>query len=196
MVFNKQSKVAFVCPPRTGSTTLHSYLRDQGWSRLKEKHHSFDALTKIYPNLAQYKIYGFFRDPLARFESCITYAKQEKYFSKVFEYRLFKANVSKTAEEVTYEDVVDCFDKIFDFGGFLFKPQVFWLEDPRVTALDFRNMKTELEKVIGPLPNPIPALNKSTDFGRSVVTQKVIDFVRQHYAADYTLGQKLGFLGE
>jgi hypothetical protein len=28
-------------------------------------------------------------------------------------------------------------------------------------------------------------LNKSTDFGRSVVTQKVKDFVREYYATDY-----------
>jgi hypothetical protein len=185
MVFNKQNKISFVCPTRTGSTTLHSYLHDQGWFRLKEKHHSLDALIEIYPSLTQYKVYGFFRNPLVRFESCITYAKQDKFFSSVFQYRLTEADVNISIEKITYEEIIGCFDKVFNFGGFLFKPQTFWLNDPRVTSLDFHNISTELEKVIGVLPKPIPVLNKSTDFGRSVVTQKVKDFVREYYAADY-----------
>lgn len=191
MVYNKQIKVAFVCSPRTGSTTLHSYLNGQGWFRLKEKHHSLEALVKLYPNLTEYKTYGFFRNPLARFESCVLYAKQEKFFAKVFEYRLFKSNVNKTSEEVTYDDVVDRFNEIFDFGGFLFKPQTFWFDDPRVTALDFHNMRLELERIIGPLPEEIPTLNKSSDFGRSVITDKVRDFVRNYYATDYQFAKNV-----
>lgn len=185
MVFNKQNKIAFVCPTRTGSTTLHSYLNSQGWFRLKEKHHSLEALVKLYPNLSQYKVYGFFRDPLARFESCVMYAKQSRLFPFLFQERITKANLNKTVETISYEEIIGNFEKLFDFGGSLFEPQTFWLGDPRVTALDFYNMRSELEKVIGPLPEEIPTLNKSTDFGRSVVTDKVRSFVRDYYAADY-----------
>jgi len=103
----------------------------------------------------------------------------------LFQERINKAKLDKSVEEISYDEIVDNFDQLFDFGGFLFKPQTFWFGDPRVTALDFHNMRSELEKVIGPLPENIPTLNRSTDFGRSVVTDKVRSFVRGHYAADY-----------
>lgn len=185
MVFNKQNKVAFVCPPRTGSTTLHTYLNGQGWFRLKEKHESLENLIELYPNLVEYKVYGFFRNPLIRFESCILYAKQNFLFSSIFNRRIANAGIEKTIQELSYEDVVDNFSQLFNFGGFLFKPQTFWFNDPRVTALDFHNMKSELDKVIGLISDPIPVLNGSNDFGRSVITDKVRAFVRDYYAADY-----------
>jgi hypothetical protein len=189
MVFNKQSKIAFVCPPRTGSTTLHTYLHGQGWFRLKEKHANLYELVVNYPNLKNYKVYGFLRDPLERFESCVLYAKQNYAFSSVLSQRIAEAGIQKTIEEMSYEDVVDNFSKLFGFGGYLFKPQVFWLNDPRVATLDFYNRKTELEKVIGLIVDEIPTLNASTDFGRSVITDKVREFVRDYYAADYALAK-------
>lgn len=189
MVFNKQSKLAFVCPTRTGSTTLHTYLREKNWFRLKEKHANLYELIVNYPNLKDYKIYGFLRNPLERFESCVLYAKQNYVFSSVLNRRVAEAGIQKTIEEMSYEDVVDNFSKLFGFGGYLFKPQVFWLNDPRVTVLDFHNRKTELEKVIGPITDEIPKLNASTDFGRSVVTDKVRSFVREYFTADYQLAK-------
>jgi hypothetical protein len=189
MVYNKQSKVAFICPTRTGSTTLHSYFSEQGWFRLKEKHHSLDALIGLYPNLAQYKVYGFLRNPLSRFESCVLYAKQNDFFCKSFQYKLGTVGIIKNLKDASYDEFVDCFDRFAEFGGFLFKPQSFWLNDQRVTVLDFDNIESELNRAVGALPDSIPVLHKSTDLGRSEITDKVRSFVREYYAADYALAK-------
>jgi len=42
-----------------------------------------------------------------------------------------------------------------------------------------------LTRVVATFDEPMPVLNKASDFGRSVITDKVRDFVSNYYAADY-----------
>lgn len=185
MVFDKRLKIAFVLPTKTGSTSLRCYLREYGFFRLKEKHETVDKLIELYPNLVDYSIYGFFRNPIERFESALLYAKQHRIFSRVVEAKLKNIGVTKTLEEISYDEMVDNFSSLFDDSLLLFRPQVDWLKHPKVTALDYHNMQAELTRVVAKFDEPMPVLNKANDFGRSVITDKVRDFVRNYYAADY-----------
>jgi hypothetical protein len=185
MVFDKRLKIAFVLPTKTGSTALRCYLRQYGFFRLKEKHETVDKLIELYPNLSEYKIYGFLRNPLERFESTILYSKQNRIFSSVVASRLVEHGIDKSLEEISYDEIIDNFAKVYDQNWALFRPQVDWLKHPLVTALDYHNMQAELNRVVATFDEPMPVMNQSSDFGKSVITDKVINFVRNYYAADY-----------
>jgi hypothetical protein len=185
MVFDKRLKIAFVLPTKTGSTALRCYLKEYGFFRLQEKHGTVDELIKLYPNLVNYSIYGFFRNPLERFESGILYAKQHRVFSQVVAKRVANLGITKSLEEISYEEIINNFLKLFGENLILFNPQVNWLKHPKVTALDYHNMQAELTRVVATFDEPMPVMNKSNDFGRSIITDKVKNFVRDYYAADY-----------
>lgn len=185
MVFDKRRKIAFVLPTKTGSTSLRCYLREYGFFRLKEKHGTVDELTKLYPNLVNYSIYGFFRNPLERFESAILYCKQSRIPSSIVKSKIVEIGINKSLEEISYDEVVDNFLKLLDKNLILFYPQVNWLKHPKVITLDYHNMQAELTRIIATFDEPMPAMNKSNNFGRSVITDKVRAFVRDYYAADY-----------
>ena len=84
------------------------------------------------------------------------------------------------------------FEKIkesYDFFNVIFKPQFKWVSLQNIKLLDFYNYEFELRKVSDNYTNPIIVKNASNGFGKSVVTQKVIDFVRNYYAEDYALAK-------
>ena len=139
MVFNKEKKIAFVLPTRTGSTTLTHYLASEGWFQVLEKHAPMTELLDKYPNLESYKIYGFFRDPLSRFESIILFIKQKTIIPFVRKRPVRRTSTGKLIDDLTYDEVVDHFDEFNNMSGLLLKKQIFWLDHPQVKTLDFHN---------------------------------------------------------
>jgi hypothetical protein len=187
MWFHKPTKQAFVLLPKTGSTTAQAFLHKLGWKFIGE-HHSYPSEMIVkYPNLAGYSIYGFVRDPLARFESCILFLKQIPSAADVLTRYLHDHKINKTREEITYDEVVDMFDQLDNYNviGGIFRPQYLWFDAPNVTALDYQGFEYELRRITNNHDEPIQNYNVSTNFGRGVITQKVKDFVRKQYAADY-----------
>lgn len=186
MWFHKDSKQAFLFPPKTGSTSSRLFLYSLGWKCLAYQVSTASDLIDKYPNLTSYSIYGFLRDPLARFESSILHIKQvhpQSYFLD----ELLK-DKPYTRETISYEELIDLFPNLRQSPwGVFFYPQHRWFDAPNVTALDFENMEAELRRITGNTDMPIDRKNVSTDFGRSVITQKVKDFVREYYADDYAL---------
>jgi hypothetical protein len=81
------------------------------------------------------------------------------------------------------------FDQLDNYNviGGIFRPQYLWFDTPNVIALDYQNFEYELRRITNNYAQPIQNYNVSTNFGRSVITQKVKDFVREQYAADYAL---------
>lgn len=196
MFFHKESKQAFVFPPRCGTRSTMEFLKKCEWKNIGKNHFVPEKFIEHYPNLTNYQIYAFFRDPVLRFESKLLYIKQVTGYKEKLEELLVAQGISKTREEVSYDELVDIFPVINQTFYFLFDPQDKWYKVPNITGLDFSNYEAEIRKVTGNTQIQISNTNRSTGFGKSVITQKVRDFVRQHYAADYALGQKLGFLGE
>ena len=189
MVFNKATKQAFVHPPKTGTHTTQDFLRTLGWKTLPMTHARTERLIRDYPNLNDYTIYGFLRDPLLRFESVILHLKRMPTVDSIFEKVLRGNGVTDSLEVVSYETVIDVFPKLAEALPAFCHQQAAWLDHPKVTVLDFDNYETELRRISGNYTSPLSIKNKSTDFGKSVVTQRVIDFVRQEYAADYALAK-------
>lgn len=185
MIFNKATKQAFICPTKVGTFTTIHFLRSTGWKTLGGPHQFLTELADRYPNLLQYQVYCFLRNPLARFESGILHIKQMPYTRNNFQKFLDDQGSGKTVEKISYDEVVDIFPALSIKFEMLFKSQTAWFTHPNIQALDFQNMEAELRLVTGNTDQPLVRYNTSTDFGRSVVTDKVRAFVREYYAADY-----------
>jgi hypothetical protein len=185
MVFHKTTKKAFVFPTKTGTFTAMHFLKNIGWKFLGGPHQFYEFFAEKYPNLYQYQVYCFFRNPLARFESAILHVKQMPYSGSDFQGVIDKNKISKTVETISYDEVIDIFSQVSETFEMLFKPQVAWLAHSNIQALDFDNYEAELRRVTENADQPIVRYNTSTDFGRSVITDKVREFVRDYYAADY-----------
>lgn len=187
MFFNKQTKQAFIFPTKVGTMTIRHFLGSVGWHGKMEHHATLDELLVQYPALSDYTVFGFFRDPVLRFESAILHIKQFKTFHSHFTSLLASNGIDKSVEEVTYDDVASIDGIVEQHYPLLFKPQSFWLANPKVTVLDFKNLESELRRITGNVDTPMKRWNTSSDFGRQQITQSVIDFVRTKYADDYEL---------
>jgi hypothetical protein len=176
-------------PPKTGTQTARVFLKNIGWHVIPPEHNYPETNLAKYPNLSTYKHYVFLRNPLDRFVSTIVFLKQHEntigHFKKVID-----ANqIGTTVEALTYDQFVDYFSQFNAKFPIMLEPQSRWATLPGTEVLDFDNYEAEIRRISGDYTNPLVVQNKSTDFGRSVVTQKVIDFVKQHYAVDYALAK-------
>jgi hypothetical protein len=189
MKFDKASMQAFVFPPKCGSQTAMRFLVNCGWKSTHQAHSTPEFLINKYPNLQNYRLYAFFRNPLARFESAILYSKQAGLYRKAMDQFLIDQGIQKTRETVSYDELIDVFPAFKEVGGVILKPQSEWYQVPNITPLDFDNYEAELRRVTGNTELPLEIRNRSTDFGRSVITDKVRTFVREYYAADYALAK-------
>lgn len=190
MWFDKSSKQAFVLIPKTGSVTCRWFLDSVGWKHLPHHHAYASRLIEKYPNLASYSIYAFLRDPLTRFESSVLFLKQLPFNSIDQLTQCIENNgLERNRENISYDEIVDLFPtfKNYTLLETVFVPQSDWFDTPNVNALDFVNIEAELRRITNNYSAPLKKYNVSTNFGRSVITQKVKDFVRDYYATDYAL---------
>lgn len=194
MVFHKESQQAFVFPTKCGTCTVMNFLHNCGWKNVGNNHFPAEWFIEKYPNLKNYQIYAFVRDPVLRFESGVLHIKQVSRSQSIFDKFLSDQNIAKNWESVSYEDLIPAFSAKHKKFSVIFDPQVKWHQAPNVKALDFNNMEAELRRITGNADQPLVRYNTSTDFGRSKITQTVRDFVRDYYAADYALAKdRLGW---
>jgi hypothetical protein len=190
MYYDEQRKLAFVLPTRTGTTTFSMLLRDWGATKVEGIHPKPDEAQ--IENFNEYKIYGFFRNPLDRFLSLLRYIREGKIIAKNF-----YANCGITGFEFsafTYDQMLDAFPKYQPLVPKFFDPQVAWLAN--ATALDFNNYTAEILRVarMFDVKQVNLAVNNWTDSGAEVPSQQVIDYVQSTYADDYRLGRERGLL--
>lgn len=190
MFFHKASQQAFVFPPKCGTFTTIIFLRNCGWKTLGASHAFTEEFVNKYPNLKNYRIYSWFRDPVKRFESSILHIKQKAHYRPILDQILSEQGISETRQTVSYEQLIDIFPVIAERCDTIFAPQSKWYTSPNVEPLNFDSMESELRRITGNFELPFIRANTSTEFGRSAITQKVIDFVQQEYAADYAIGKE------
>lgn len=191
MFFNKETKQAFVFPPKTGTITTRHFLGSIGWNGLRPYHLTTSEWIEKYPALNDYTIYGFYRDPVKRFESAILHCKQFHLIRDTLAEVLKSNGISKSVEGVSYDELVDIHEAFFAAIKAFGLPQTHWLDHPKVTALDFTKFEEELRRVTGNTTQALVRRNVSSDFGRSEITPKVVDFVKAHYASDYEFARQV-----
>ncbi len=185
MLFYKPQKIALLRPPKVGTFTATHFLEVCGWKPLGGPHGYLKTYAEKYPNLLNYKVYCFFRDLLARFESKILHVKQIPMSGSIFQKIVEEHFPERTVETISYEEVTTVYPFLKEKFPLMFSPQVVWFSHPNVYPLDFANIESELRRISGNYEAPMLWHNKSTDYGRSVITDKVREFVRDYYAVDY-----------
>lgn len=192
MIFHKEKKLCMFEPPKNGTTTARYFLKNIGWKILTPEHAFPNELVTKYPNLRDYKYYVFLRNPLERFISINLQIKRMEQnvavhsrFAKVIEELGLDCNL----ETLTHEQIANNFAAFKAKITIMYAPQVTWVTLPGTEVLDFDNYEAEIRRVSEDYSSPLVIKNQSTGFGATPVTQKVIDFVRQHYAADYALAK-------
>jgi len=202
MIFNKEDRICIFTPPKNGTISLQNFLigsrplnfegapridENQKWFVVYDQMHGYpEILINRYPNLLEYKTFVFLRNPLARFESFVLYLKQ-KYKDRLQE-TFDKVGVTKSIEEFSYEDMIDLIDRLPGTFKIFTDPQTKWMQHPGTEILDFDNFASEVCCVTGKT-GEVPQMNKSSDWGKSVITDRVRAFVREKYAVDYALAK-------
>lgn len=188
MLFQKEQKLCLFLPPKNGTNTAINFLTSSDWKMIKPLGHILpEHAVEKWPNLTQYRPHVFVRNPLNRFISTVLFLKQKD--EERFQGVLTASGIEESVEGCSYDQVIDAFGNFKSIFKILLFPQSRWATLPNTEILDFDNYEAEIRRISGNYTNPLIIKNKSTDFGRSVITQKVIDFVRQEYAADYALAK-------
>jgi hypothetical protein len=196
MLFNKQTQQAFVFPPKNGTHSAVHFLTAVGWKRIeadinvRKRHLTPDVLIQMYPNLNNYTLYGFLRNPLKRFESVLLHLKQFPYTRLQYE-KFLEEQGATPREQISYDEMIRLIPVMPSNYDIMFKPQVAWLTHPKVTVLDFDAYESELRRISGDTTTPLIRYNASNDFGKSQVTPFMVDYVKTQYAADCALWKDL-----
>lgn len=180
MFFHKEKKVAFLLSPKKGTHTLVNFLFKCGFYPLPPAHNQFEWFANKYPNLNQYTIYAFMREPMSHFESAFRHLR--RYILKTGE--LTGIDFQSYEQLIEYLPVFQSKPNL----DILTKPQSYWLSDARLMLLDFNNFEAELRRITSNTDQPIPKLNVADEW-RGVITPAVENFVRNYYAADYALAK-------
>ncbi len=190
MVLFRESKIAFLMPAKTGSTTAVSFLYNSKQATVFDATHArpLDAL-KLAPDLAECKVYCFLRNPAERFISSLIMDADKHYFAKNFLNALSRENVTDCKDFV---DVYYVRNKAY-FGNAFFIPQSQYFEHLNVTALDFDNYEAELRKAtegLGLDSFSIGWENKGAHDKKKEMAKKVVSFVKKEYAQDCALWEE------
>jgi hypothetical protein len=190
MFFNKGTKQAFIFPKKVGTITTRHFLGSIGWQGVYPLHSTATEFIEKYPALNDYTIYAFFRDPVKRYESAILHCKQFPVMRDTLNKLLQDNGINKSAETVSYDELIGIHDALTGQFKVLFYPQTHWLSHPKVIVLDFNNFESELRRITGNFDAPMKRWNTASDFGRSTITPTVEEFVQQQYADDYNLAAR------
>lgn len=193
MLFHKEKKLCLFEVPKTGTTSARQFLPFLGWHHKGNPHDTPEQFIERYPNLVNYKFFAFIRDPLDRFGSTIRYVIKTGIHQKAVEDIIAKNGLDRTVKTLSYDEWVDLFD-FMKLEPVLFRKQVTWFSQPNTTALDFHNYEAEMRRLCGDYDTTkltLRVVNDTKGIERGVITDKVRDFVRKHYAEDYALAKDL-----
>jgi len=182
MYYDEQRKLAFVMPSKTGSTALEHFFKLWGVQSLSTNRHMFyDEAINAKPELATYKTYGFFRDPLDRFLSICRY---------IYIMNLHEDSEGNGYPDNIYDRYLDTFPNKLLPQSYLGAKQVAWLKNAEL--LDYRNYEMEILKVARMFEQTKVTMVKANETPPCdvVPSQRVIDFVQSYYADDYRLAKE------
>lgn len=188
MMFHKDSKICFSLVPRCGSTSLRSLLlnlhvRELAFTPYIGVHHiKYKDAVKTYPNLANYLIYGVFRNPAKRLVSALN-----------FRSLLLPISAKNFAKDGTVS-ISEIKKEIDDNPqNFLYHRQIEWFEGiPNSKVIDFDNFQAELNEALVSFDGDktLPHRNK-TAVRRVELTPEIEALARDYYAADYKFAKEV-----
>ena len=177
-------------PPRTGSTSLTKLLNEWGAKLAVPENeggkHCFikDAIKRM-PELAEYKFYGFMRNPVDRYVSLLRYLQQGRQVPIIAnDLGVPEKQIGSTPPSTLHRLLLPKFDEFILKRYFI--AQTAWLNGAEL--LNFENYDLELLKIarlLGKTRVTIPRLNGTIH--NETISDDIKDFVRHYYADDCAL---------
>ena len=161
MMYKKDKRLAFVLVPKCGSTTLRHILNWNG----------FKVLT------------GFEKSSTADFYH-VSYQECVRKYPNLRSYRTYGVFRNPLDRFVSAMNYAITRNIPLQKGLPFFRPQVEWLDAQSVSVINFENFEQSIKDIMESSVE-VPHLNKSVKSGSYEVTDEVIAFVRDKYAADY-----------
>jgi hypothetical protein len=187
MLFHKEKKLGIFLVPKTGTTTSRHFLKENGWHLLTPSYLYPEAYIEKYPNLAEYQLYLFLRDPMERFVSVVKHLFRDSSFKSEI-LTILEKNPANTADISVYQKIVNSFDEVSSVFGVFLYPQSKWAAPSNIEILDFANYESELRRITGADESvEVPVLNKAPEADFGPVPDQVREFIKTTYAQDYAL---------
>jgi len=210
MIHDADKKLLLLLPPKTGSQTLRSLFISRYGNDIPRhfySHISYNDITNILTdiNIDEYTIYGFYREPVARFMSTFKYFQrqingsikfraedgEDKDLKRVYKALYNDEDTTRDPASITIDDVLNAVENQTLVGPVLdlFLPQTRYLTN-KVTLLDFEDFENNAKMLLGLFgmdnTRVIPKDNdtNSSDY-LSDLTEAQIAKIKELYAIDY-----------
>jgi hypothetical protein len=169
MIHDADKKLLLLLPPKTGSQTLRSLFISRYGNDIPRhfySHISYNDITNILTdiNIDEYTIYGFYREPVARFMSTFKYFQrqingsikfraedgEDKDLKRVYKALYNDEDTTRDPASITIDDVLNAVENQTLVGPVLdlFLPQTRYLTD-KVTLLDFEDFENNAKMLLG-----------------------------------------------
>lgn len=190
MVLFREHKVAFLLPPKTGSTTLYCFLKhSKGAVLLGDRHTVPKYALELEPSLCEYTVYSFLRNPAERFISGLVMFKEHAFASNLL-------RALKRDDVADYKDFIEInYTRVRHkyYGDLLSSQAKYFNGGLSVTALDFDNYDAELRRAtqgLGLDDVEIGWENEGVHDGKKEMAKKITSFIKTEYAEDCALWQE------
>jgi hypothetical protein len=196
VILFEDKKVAFLFPAKTGSTTVVNYLNHSCLQKTihEERHLFLDEALKIFPQIEDYKIYCFLRNPVKRFASYLMMSSINQPIKNLIQ--VFKSGIKES-----YFDFINAyFNKnkyLNSYDYRLSAHQIRYFNKPNVVALDFDNFEFELKSASKnlELSNALVRHNAKGSYELNGIDKQeflnwLLPFVKTEYADDCDLWQE------
>jgi len=210
MIHDADKKLLLLLPPKTGSQTLRSLFVSRYGNDIPRyfySHIKYNDITNILTdiNLDEYTIYGFYREPVARFMSTFRYVQRQINRSIKFRAedgddtdlkRIYKAlyndeDTTRDTASITIDDILNAVENQKLIGSILdlFLAQTLYLTD-KVTLLDFEDFENNTKMLLGLFGmDSNTVIQKENDTNSSNylgdLTEAQIAKIKELYAIDY-----------
>ena len=169
MIHDADKKLLLLLPPKTGSQTLRSLFISRYGNDIPRhfySHISYNDITNILTdiNIDEYTIYGFYREPVARFMSTFKYFQRQingsikfraqdgddKQLKLVYKALYNDEDTTRDPASITIDDILNAVENQTLVGPVLdlFLPQTRYLTD-KVTLLDFEDFENNAKMLLG-----------------------------------------------
>lgn len=191
MIFFEEKKIAFLFPAKTGSSTAVHFLKKSKlkYTEVLNKHVSLKGAKNEFPQIKDYVIYCFFRNPVERAASYIIFDENNIYSKNIL--KIFKSGI----KDKDYTNFLDVYfkNKINNFTlAHNFLPQwTHYLNGPNVEVLDFIKYEPELRRASQSLDLDNVEIKKENeskyeDFGvdKSEFVSWLTPYMKDYFADD------------
>ena len=206
MILNIKQKIIILMIPKTGTTSIRVMFDSfhENGTVISEQygHTRYDHIARIgnIKDLESYKIYGFYREPIARFVSTFKYLQKELKDTR-YPARNKMILEAFPSDTIKVKDVLAAIiarkeAPILD----IFDPQIDFLRDD-VILLDFEKYEDNVRMLLDQfgLDSSIPIIKQNVTNSSEYIkdlSQEDLETIREYYKEDYAFFERHGIVFE